>query len=172
LISTREVNKFFSAIIPELISKTFFVTVPSCPLLEKLNSSTDEYRKRLFQSQQRDLNSLEMLQYDKRFFRTIGIHAFRRHILHSTWVSYHESVPRVLKQIKSRKGEIEKKIHSNEQQITNLDHKHLRGVSSDYAVKFLQTIERLIHGTSEGNPNVSGQTLDEEKKRIWRWRLG
>jgi len=39
----------------------------------------------------------------------------------------------------------------------------LRGVSSDYAVKFLQTIERLIHGTSEGNPNVSGQTLDEEK---------
>jgi hypothetical protein len=50
-----------------------------------------------------------------------------------------------------------------EKQLSGLDSSKLRSIGSNYVVNFLQIVERLIAGTSEGNPAVNGQTLEEEK---------
>lgn len=58
---------------------------------------------------------------------------------------------------------MEKKIGELNKELEKLDNSKLRSIASNYAVNFLQIIEKLIHGTSEGNPIVNGQTLEEEK---------
>jgi len=47
--------------------------------------------------------------------------------------------------------------------LLGLDSSKLRSLASNYVVNFLQVVEQLIEGTSEGNPAVNGQTLEEEK---------
>ena len=79
------------------------------------------------------------------------------------WKSYQESIPRILKHLRLKKLETEKRIKDLNQQLEGLDSSKLRSVASNYVVNFLQIIERLIAGTSEGNPGVNGQTLEEEK---------
>lgn len=93
----------------------------------------------------------------------LGIYSFRRYVLNLTWKSYQESIPRILKQLRAKKAMTERKIKEVEKQLQSLDSAKLRAIASNYVVNFLQVVERLISGTSEGNPAVNGQTLDEEK---------
>jgi hypothetical protein len=61
--STREVNKFFSQILPDI--KTFFITLPSDGVRSKF-VKVDDFQKKVFQAFRRDVNTLEQLQFDKR----------------------------------------------------------------------------------------------------------
>eukprot|EP01118_Nematostelium_gracile_P015485 TRINITY_DN6219_c0_g1_i1.p1 TRINITY_DN6219_c0_g1~~TRINITY_DN6219_c0_g1_i1.p1 ORF type:complete len:824 (-),score=312.45 TRINITY_DN6219_c0_g1_i1:78-2549(-) len=158
--STREVNKFLSGTLPDV--KTFFVTVPSDAVRAKF-SDPDQYRKKIFQAYRRDINGLEALQFDKRYESNIGVQALRKYILNLTWKSYQESIPRILKQLRARKVASKNKMEEVEKQLQSLDASKLRSIASNYVVNLLQIMERLISGTSEGNPAVNGQTLDEEK---------
>jgi hypothetical protein len=47
-----------------------------------------------------------------------------------------------------------------------LNPSRLRSLANSYVVEFLQVIDQLITGSSEGNPNVNGQTLEEEKAAL------
>jgi hypothetical protein len=58
---------------------------------------------------------------------------------------------------------MDRKIKGLELQLATLDSSKLRSIASNYVVNFLQVVERLIAGTSEGNPSVNGQTLEEER---------
>lgn len=84
-------------------------------------------------------------------------------MLNLTWKTYQEAIPRILKQLRAKKVETERKIKEVEKQLSSLDSAKLRALSTNYVVSFLQTIEKLISGTSEGNPAVNGQSLEEEK---------
>jgi predicted nucleic acid-binding protein len=158
--STREVNKFLSGTLPDV--KTFYLTVPSEGIREKF-SDPDSFKQKIFQTYKRDLTLLEQLQYDKRYDGNLGIYAFRRYLLNLTWKTYQEAIPRILKQLRAKKVETERKIKEVEKQLSSLDSAKLRALSTNYVVSFLQTIEKLISGTSEGNPAVNGQSLEEEK---------
>jgi arginine repressor len=104
-----------------------------------------------------------LIQYSSRYDANIGIHALRRHVLNLTWKSYQESIPRILKHLRAKKIDAEKRIKEVDSQLNSLDSSKLRSIASNYVVNFLQVVERLIAGTSEGNPSVNGQTLEEEK---------
>jgi len=158
--STREVNKFFSGTLPDV--KTFFTTIPSSGVRAKF-SETNAFQTKIYQSYRRDLNGLEQLQFDKRYASHIGVHAFRKYLLSHCWRSYQESIPRILKQLRGKKVHTEKKITELDTQVKSLDGSKLRSIASNYVVNFLQIIERLIAGTTEGNPAVNGQSLEEEK---------
>jgi len=158
--STREVNKFLSQTLPDV--RTFFVSLPTGGVREKYSES-DKFQNKIYQAFRRDINALEQLQFDKRYESYIGIHALRKYVLNLTWKSYQESIPRILKQFRAKKIESERKIKEVEHQQQSLDNHKLRSIASNYVVNFLQVIEKLISGTSEGNPSVNGQTLEEEK---------
>eukprot|EP01114_Cavostelium_apophysatum_P012433 TRINITY_DN277_c0_g1_i1.p1 TRINITY_DN277_c0_g1~~TRINITY_DN277_c0_g1_i1.p1 ORF type:complete len:856 (+),score=372.25 TRINITY_DN277_c0_g1_i1:231-2798(+) len=158
--STREVNKFLSQTLPDV--KTFFVTLPTEGVRAQ-SSDPEKFKQRIYQAYRRDMNALEQLQFDKRYESYIGLHALRKWVLNNTWKNYQESIPRILKQLRAKKVETEKKIKDLESQLGSLDTSKLRSIGSNYVVNFLQVIERLIAGTSEGNPTVNGQTLEEEK---------
>jgi hypothetical protein len=158
--STREVNKFLSGTLPDV--KTFFTTVPSEGVRNKYNEA-DKYQQKIWQSFKRDVNGLEQLQFDKRYESNVGVLQFRRYVLGLAWKNYQESIPKILKQLRSKKIDTEKTIQEAERDLKSLDSSKLRSIASQYVVNFLQIVERLIAGTSEGNPVVNGQTLEEEK---------
>jgi len=106
---------------------------------------------------------LEQLQFDKRYEGNIGVFSLRRYLLNLTWKNYQESIPRILKQLRAKRVETEKQITEAEQELKSFDSSKLRAIASNYVVNFLQIVERLIAGTSEGNPIVNGQSLEEEK---------
>ncbi|PRP78525.1 hypothetical protein PROFUN_13582 [Planoprotostelium fungivorum] len=160
LSSTREVNKYLSGALPDV--KSFFVSSPS-EAVKATAKDIDSYQKKVYQYGRRDLNTLESLSYDKRHESQIGIHAVRHYVLDYAWRFYEESIPRVLKQLRVKKAETTKQTRQLQAQLAALDTSKLRSLASNYVITFLQTVERLIEGTSEGNPGVNGQTLDEEK---------
>jgi len=158
--STREVNKFLSGTLPDV--KTFFTTMPILGVRNKFNEP-EKYQEKIYQSYKRDMQTLEQLQYDKRYESYIGIHNLRKYVLNVAWKSYQESIPRILKHLRAKKVETEKQIKQLNAQLDSLDSSKLRSLASNYVVNFLQIVEKLISGTSEGNPSVNGQTLEEEK---------
>lgn len=158
--STREVNKYLSSTLPDV--KSFFVTLLSDSIKTK-HAEPQHFQTKLAQAFKRDMQSLEQLQYDKRFESNIGILGLRKFVVAQTWRSYQEAIPRVLKHLRTRRTEQEKKVKTTEETLSSLDSSKLRLVASNYVVSFLQIVDKLISGTSEGSPVVNGQTLEEEK---------
>jgi len=159
--STREVNKFLSQSLPDV--KTFFTTLPIEGVRAKFNEP-EKFQNKIYQAFRRDISSLEQLQFDKRYEGHIGIHALRKYVLNLAWKSYQESIPKILKHFRAKKVQTERKIKEIENQQATLDNSKLRSIASNHVVNFLQVVEKLIAGTSEGNPLVNGQTLEEEKQ--------
>jgi hypothetical protein len=158
--SLAAVNRFLGGIVPD--TKTFFVSLPSTKVRQK-QASAEAYQEKVWQAYRRDMNNLETLQYDKRYERNIGLHALRKYLLNRIWKSYQEGVPEILKCLRTRKQTTQRNLQSLTSQAQTLDALKLRQIANQYCVEFLQTIDRLIAGTSEGTPTVSGQTLEEEK---------
>ncbi len=158
--STREVNKFLSGTLPDV--KTFFVTLLSDGVRTRFPDPS-KFQEKIFQSYKRDMNGLEQLQFDKRYENNIGSFALRKYLLNLTWKTCQESIPRILKQLRARKVETEKAIAEADKELKSMDSTRLRSIASNHVVNFLQSVEKLITGTSEGNPIVNGQTLEEEK---------
>lgn len=158
--SMASVNRYLGGIVPD--TKTFFISLPSTKVRAK-QASADAYQEKIWQAWRRDMNMLETLQYDKRYERNIGIHALRKYLLNRIWKSYQDGVPEILKCLRSRKQATKRALDLLKSQSSTLDASKLRQIANTYCVEFLQTIDRLIAGTSEGTPTVSGQTLEEEK---------
>lgn len=163
LNSVSMVNRYLSGIIPD--TKSFFVSLPSLAVRRK--QTTDlAYQEKVWQAYRRDMINLEQIQYDKRFERNIGIHAFRKHLLNKIWKSYQEGIPEVLKCIRNKKSKTEILIKDTSKQLETFNESYLRTLYKNYCVKFLQTLNQLIEGTSEGMPMINGQTLEEEKYAV------
>eukprot|EP01133_Synstelium_polycarpum_P002548 gene2548-2919_t len=158
--STRGVNRFLAGTMSDI--KTFFVTLPNHKIRARF-SEPAAFQEKLAQAYKRDMNALESFQYDKRYERNIGAHPFRRYILNIVWKSYQDGVPRILKHLRAKRQSAESSLNDLQKQAASLDSTMLRAVASNYTVTFLQITEKLLAGTSEGNPNVNGQTLEEEK---------
>ena len=112
------------------------------------------------------MRALEQHQYDRRFESNIGVIQLRQYVLNLTWKKYQDDVPQILKRLRSNKTETEKALRKVQDQLKSLNSVKLRSIASDYVVNFLQVIDRLLAGTSEGNPAVNGQTLEEERNQF------
>jgi len=157
--STKQVNKYLSSVIPD--AKSFFVSFFSSKVRAKFGDY-DKFQEKVFQAYKRDILSLENLQYDKRFEPSVGVHALRKHVLNLVWKNYQDGVPRILKALRQKRTNTQENLKKIQSQLEGLTSAKLRNIATNYVVDFLQVIETLIAGTSEGNPSVNGQTLSEE----------
>jgi len=163
LTSTRQVNRFLQGGVPD--ATCFFCTMLSQKLHSKF-TSPEEFVEKVYQSIRRDLRSLEQLQYDRSHEKSIGVLEMRQYLLNITWKKYQEEVPQILRKLRGNKAEQQRRLEKVQHQLENLSHAKMRSIASDYVVEFLQTIDKLLAGTSEGNPAVNGQTLEEEKRQF------
>eukprot|EP01132_Coremiostelium_polycephalum_P007622 gene7622-9377_t len=158
--STRGVNRFLAGTMSEI--KSFFVTIPNHKIRARF-SEPQRFQEKISQAYKRDMNALEQIQYDKRYERNIGAHTFRRYILNIIWKSYQDGIPRILKHLRAKRQQSEASLADLQKQTSLLTSSTLRSIASNYTVTFLQIVDKLLAGTSEGNPSVNGQTLEEEK---------
>ena len=90
----------------------------------------------------------------------------RQYLLNVAWKKYNDDIPQILKRLRANKADTENRLKKLQLQLSSLNPAKLRSIASDYVVNFLQTIDKLLAGTSEGNPAVNGQTLEEEKNQF------
>jgi hypothetical protein len=72
------------------------------------------------------------------------VHALRKWLLNQVWRNYQEAIPRILKHLRARKQNTERRLEEIQTQITGLDSLNLRSVASNYVVNFLQIVEQLL----------------------------
>jgi hypothetical protein len=84
-------------------------------------------------------------------------------VLHLVWKNYQAAIPKIVKELRAKKIDTERRYKEVQLLAQNLDSSKMRSIACNYVVNFLQVIDRLISGTSEGNPASNGQTLEEEK---------
>eukprot|EP01090_Pellita_catalonica_P011899 TRINITY_DN2465_c0_g2_i2.p1 TRINITY_DN2465_c0_g2~~TRINITY_DN2465_c0_g2_i2.p1 ORF type:complete len:784 (-),score=142.81 TRINITY_DN2465_c0_g2_i2:1639-3990(-) len=159
LKTARAINRFLQAI-PDVTP--FYVTLLSGGVRAKY-SSVAKFQEKLYQAVKRDLQTLEQLQYDRQFEPQIGALRLRESLLHMTWKQYQDDIPQILKKLRSNKTNFQHQLRKVQEQLKNLGGSKLRSIASNYVVDFLQVVDSLLAGTSEGNPAVNGQTLEEEK---------
>ncbi|EGC34991.1 hypothetical protein DICPUDRAFT_34090 [Dictyostelium purpureum] len=158
--NTRDINKYLSGTVPDI--KPFFVTLPNYQVRASF-SEPNRFQEKIYQAHKRDMHALEQLQYDKRYERSIGVQPLRKYILNIVWKSYQDTIPRILKHLRAKRQNAEATLNELQKQYSSLDATKLRSIASNYTVTFLQITEKLLSGTSEGNPSANGQTLEEEK---------
>eukprot|EP01133_Synstelium_polycarpum_P002498 gene2498-2844_t len=155
--AARDLNRFLNA--PNQDAATFFATLPAagtCPSKDSIAAACE-------QNHRNDVEVLERLQYDKRFERNIGLSSFRHYVSELTWRRYQEAIPEVLKRLRAFRKSSEDQLGKLRTQLDNMNAGKLRVIASNYVMEFLQSIEKLVVGTLEGNPSLNGQTLIEEK---------
>eukprot|EP01132_Coremiostelium_polycephalum_P003351 gene3351-4202_t len=160
--NSRDLNRYLG--LPNLDVPTFFTTLPNTEQ-RSVCKTKDELREVCDSLHKKDIEVLEQLQFDKRFERKIGLTSFRHYLNELTWRHYQEAVPEVLKRLRSFRKNSEEQLNKLRSQLENMNASKLRVIASNYVMEFLQSIEKLIVGTLEGNPTLNGQTLAEEKSQ-------
>lgn len=93
----------------------------------------------------------------------MGISQWCQSVQDTIWRRYQEAAPEVLKRLRAFRKNSEEHLIKIKTQLDSMDAQKLRSLASNYVMEFLQSIEKLIVGTLEGNPALNGQTLKEEK---------
>eukprot|EP01105_Mastigella_eilhardi_P025979 TRINITY_DN7281_c0_g1_i2.p1 TRINITY_DN7281_c0_g1~~TRINITY_DN7281_c0_g1_i2.p1 ORF type:complete len:756 (+),score=186.45 TRINITY_DN7281_c0_g1_i2:236-2269(+) len=158
--SAKEVNRFLQGAVPD--TKPHFVTLPPRGLRAK-GTATSALPLRLLQASRRDTQLLEQLHYDKRAQRCVGVPRLLAALSECVVSTHRSAAPSVLAALRARRSEAEERLQRVDTERALLIAPEMRAAASDYAVEFVQVIERLIMGTAEGVPAVNGQTLEQEK---------
>jgi len=165
--SRKEVNRYLANMCPPGHQHIFFITLLS-PNIRPKPSDTDQYRKIVWQLQRRDISLLEGFQYDlNKFSKHIGLHNLRKHILQLAIRTFEEGVPKIVHDLRNKRSKLENELLVNTQQIERLNSLRFREIASKYTIDFLRTVDQLITGSSVGNPAIHGQTLEQEKDKVF-----
>ncbi|EGC39597.1 hypothetical protein DICPUDRAFT_93566 [Dictyostelium purpureum] len=159
----REANRFLGS--SNFSAPTFFTTLP-VPEQSSKCKNKEELQEFCEKLQQKDLDILEQLQFDKKFERNVGLTAFKHFINELSWRKYLDNVPEVLKRLNSFRTTSEDQLSQIRQQLDKTNAITLRQIANSYvSIEFIQCIEKLVTRTLEGNPSLNGQTLEEEKSQ-------
>lgn len=161
--SARQVNRYLQGTIPD--AHCFFTTMLPSRVRARY-ADPEKFQEKIYQCTRRDIKALEQLQYDRRHESNIGAVQLRQYLLNLAWKRYQDDIPQILKRLRANKAENELRLRKVQAQLEGLNSVKLRSIASDYVVNFLQAVDKLLAGTSEGNPAVNGQTLDEEKQHL------
>ncbi|KAH3767868.1 dynamin family protein [Pelomyxa schiedti] len=154
--SFRELQLFLSAN-PLMDTPVFFTSLPAGAIEAHL------YKRRLAQLLKGDKDALELLQYDRRYEKSIGVVALQKYVLDWTLNKYQDLIPEILKRLRNHKKQAQQNAYKVSAQLEAMQPHQLRANASVFMSEFLQAIEELVQGSIEGRPAQNGETLFEEK---------
>eukprot|EP01091_Cochliopodium_minus_P015076 TRINITY_DN5270_c0_g1_i1.p1 TRINITY_DN5270_c0_g1~~TRINITY_DN5270_c0_g1_i1.p1 ORF type:complete len:693 (-),score=219.54 TRINITY_DN5270_c0_g1_i1:93-2171(-) len=159
--STQEINRYFSS--TSGYETKVFHTSYIRPQLARECNGTDPYRKKIWQTQKRDLEILEQLQFDRTYENSIGLHPLRKFIIKTSWKRFQDDIPVILDNLRDQMQHAKSSSDDLENKLKSISSSNLRSLANTFVLEFLQIIDSLISGNSEGNPTVNGQSLLEEE---------
>ena len=165
--SPRDLNKYMNAIGPA-DSKVFFTSLLNkkdrSGFLETGFKARGKVLARLASQAAGDLETLDGLQFDRRWTESVGVAAVSEYIRDWTWKRYQDVVPELLKTLRLFKRKSEEALQAKGHLMAELESTKLRGRAARYGVEFLQTVDKLLGGSLEGYPALNGQDLAQEKE--------
>eukprot|EP01098_Paradermamoeba_levis_P006680 TRINITY_DN276_c0_g2_i1.p1 TRINITY_DN276_c0_g2~~TRINITY_DN276_c0_g2_i1.p1 ORF type:complete len:633 (+),score=230.65 TRINITY_DN276_c0_g2_i1:473-2371(+) len=160
--TANEMNKYLSLAPAE--KKGFFVSLVPGKYRETYETPK-AYQDAIKEIEKEDLKVLDTLHSDRKFLGRIGLQSIKRHLLELIWRKYQEGFPKVLKQIRQVKKHTEDDLYDLQMTYDHLEESQLRALATSYSSLFLDSLEKLITGTLEGNLSLNGQTLAEEREQ-------
>eukprot|EP01088_Endostelium_zonatum_P008628 TRINITY_DN21785_c0_g1_i1.p1 TRINITY_DN21785_c0_g1~~TRINITY_DN21785_c0_g1_i1.p1 ORF type:complete len:709 (-),score=160.49 TRINITY_DN21785_c0_g1_i1:159-2285(-) len=168
LQTSSDVNRYLTS----LQANSFALTLP---VLQKNTegkySKAAEFRTKLKEVNQDDMKRLESFSFDRKYGKQFGYANFRNHIIQSSWKHFQERMPIVLENLQNKLKQLQDDISVVMEQLQSMEPSRIRTTATNYAMSFLQNLEKLIKGTLEGIPNQNGQTLqdelDEDESGAW-----
>jgi hypothetical protein len=162
--NVNEVNSYLASAPKN--AQTFFVSLPSSQVREDSVESEKKFRKRLVQTYLRDVDYLDLLQYNTEFAHMIGIHRIRRHIQHVVRRKYRESIPTKLDEIIRHISETEDRLSTVRRKKGLINVSKLRHLANEYILHYNGVIAKLVEGSTDVEAAVYGQNLDDEREQL------
>jgi len=109
------------------------------------------------------VQSLEALQYDSRFEKTIGALAVQKRILLWVWTRYQNLVvPAIVHHLHGIHTDAEKCKSNYDSQLEAINPQDLRENASKFTSAWVATVSAMLNRSLIGKPSLNGQTLAEE----------
>ena len=145
---------------------SYFVTLPSEKALAQVAQSRVESQRLLLQAYARDLEILDILQYDTRFSARIGVHNFTRSVF--AWVhrQHVQRIPHSLEQLHSISENCAKQLKALEPRKEWTETRKLRQVANAFTHDVVKALPGILFGSTQVEAKVHGHTLEEEKYKL------
>ena len=150
-------------------SGTFFVTLPSADSLSAFNAGSQtqaQYEMLLAQAYIRDLDIMDMLQYDTKYAGQIGIHSFKRYVTQWVYRKHLQSIPHALEQLNSVTDRTVSQFATLKPRLSWTETRKLRSVANAFTYDVVKTLPEILFGSTQVEAKVHGQTLQEEKYKM------
>ncbi len=163
-----DISRYFSGIVrTHSDTQAFWVTGLSQKCRE-VCVSEKQYRQRLTQARERDVNELSYLQADRRFHDFVGLTALRSHVLLLVVARVRACVPQIYFSLKSRQEEAERLCRTLADNLDGgLDLSHAKALGLNFVNQFVSFLENSVTGTLAVDPAVHGETALEEGVADW-----
>ena len=153
-------NKYLNGENLPLGKKPFFISLPV-----KRDLSPEKFQEEIRRCYIEDYKSLLSVNFDeKAHVENIGFFRLRQLLEKLLADKYHSSIIPTLQTLDNvvRKTKIE--IESIKRELKTNTTENLKSKASHFVQHFILIVERLLEGSIIGNPNLYGQTLQEERK--------
>ena len=144
---------------------SFFVTLPSADSLAAAADRTESSRL-LAQAYIRDLEILDMLQYDTKFSDQIGIHNLRKYFYNFVHTKHVQSIPRLLEQLNSVTDTTNAQFSTLKPRLAWVEISKLRQVANAFTYDVVKVLPEILFGSTQVEAKVHGHTLQEERYKL------
>lgn len=145
---------------------SYFVTLPSEKALAQVSQSRIECQRLLLQAYARDLEILDILQYDTRFSARIGVHNFTRSVF--AWVhrQHVQNIPHSLERLHVISENCAKQLLALEPRKEWTETRKLRQVANAFTHDVVKALPGILFGSTQVEAKVHGHTLGEERYKL------
>lgn len=145
---------------------SYFVTLPSEKALAQVSQSRVECQRLLLQAYARDLEILDILQYDTRFSARIGVHNFTRSVF--AWVhrQHVQHIPHSLERLHVISENCAKQLLALEPRKEWTETRKLRQVANAFTHDVVKALPGILFGSTQVEAKVHGHTLGEERYKL------
>jgi GTPase SAR1 family protein len=144
---------------------SFFVTLPTT---ETMAAAANAKEAQMVQAQAyvRDLEIMDILQYDTKFSSQIGMHNFKRHVAHLVHRKHVQEIPRALERFNSISETTNKQLGTFKPRASLTEVHKLRQVANAFTYDVVKVLPEILFGSTQVEAQVHGHTLQEERYKL------
>lgn len=147
-------------------NNSFFVTLPSAKALAQVAHSRLESQRLILQAYARDLEIMDILQYDTRFAPRIGVHNFTRSIFSWVHKRHVQHIPHSLEQLHDIAENNAKQQLALEPRKQWTQTEKLRKVANAFTFDVVKALPQILFGSTQIEAKVHGQSMADERELL------
>jgi len=144
---------------------SFFVTLPTSESMSAAATLKDSHML-LAKAYARDLEIMDILQYDTKYGDQIGMHNFKRFIAQWVHRKHVQEIPRALERLNSITESTTAQMATFKPRASLTEVQHLRQVANAFTYDVVKVLPEILFGSTQVEAKVHGHTLVDERYKL------